>query len=104
MAKDFATYRILFSCLLALGGILCVCFGYRLFAKGAGLFKSVDRLAIKNREFAVSVTGMSAGGVLMFTSAVWGFWAYSSVPRLELVGNDVRISQQPIYSPRSEEH
>jgi hypothetical protein len=78
------------------GGVICVWFGYKLFSTGSGLYKSVDKLAIKHREFTVSVTGMSAGGFLMLTSALWGFFAYSSVPHLELSGQDsIKIVRGP---------
>ncbi len=59
------------------------------------MFKAIDNLAVKNREFNVSVTGMSAGGALMATSIFWGFWAYSSVPKLDLAGNIIKIADQP---------
>jgi hypothetical protein len=95
MAKDFAIYRALFPCLLALAGVLGVWFGYRLFRNGAGPFNGFDKLAIRNREFAASLTGMGAGGILILASAVWGFWANSSVVPLELVHDNIKTSDRP---------
>jgi hypothetical protein len=95
MAKDFAIYRALFPCLLALAGVLGVWFGYRLFRNGAGPFNGFDKLAIRNREFAASLTGMGAGGILILASAVWGFWAYSSVAPLELAHDNIKTADRP---------
>jgi hypothetical protein len=83
VAATFASYRFGISILLAVGGIICIFFGYRLFSQGAGLYKSLNKLAIKHNEFSVSVTGMSTGGLLMFTSAAWAYYCYSSIPHFE---------------------
>jgi polysaccharide export outer membrane protein len=88
----FALYGFLFCTALAGVGAVCILLGYRLFERGSGLFRAVDRLAIKNREFTISITGMSAGGALMATSVIWGYWAHSSRPQLERTDKTVRIT------------
>src|ERR1700687_3003023 len=95
LASDFEFHRFIFCALLVIVGGLAIWLGYLLFSRGAGLFKAIDKLAGKSREFNVSDTGMSAGGALMLTSVAWGFWAYSSVPKLELAGNIIKIVDQP---------
>jgi hypothetical protein len=95
LASNFELHRFILCGVLAFVGGLAICLGYVLFSKGAGLFKAIDKLAIKSREFSVSVTGMSAGGALMLTSVAWGFWSYSAVPRLEFAGNTIKITAVP---------
>jgi hypothetical protein len=104
LASHFALGRFLFCSLLAAGGGVCAYCGYRLFRDGSGLYKSGERIALKAHEFSISVTGMSAGGFLMLTSAAWGFFAYSSVPRLELAGDNVKIVEPTpkVYTLESE--
>jgi sporulation protein YlmC with PRC-barrel domain len=93
LATDVAMYRFIITCVLATVGGVAVLFGYLLFSRGSGLFKSIDKLAIKGRDFSVSVSGMTAGAVLMGTSIGWGYWSYSSVPRLEMAGDNVKVSR-----------
>ena len=76
-------FRFAISCLLAAIGLAAIYFGYRLFADGAGIAKGVKRFDLKTEKFKVSFAGMSVGGILMRTSAVWCYFAYGSVPRLE---------------------
>jgi hypothetical protein len=101
VAEYLAVYRFFISCILAAVGGIAIFFGYRLFTGGAGLLKSIEKLNIKNREFNVSISGMSAGATLMLTSVFWGYWSYSSIPRLKLAGNDVEITQS---TPDSQDH
>jgi hypothetical protein len=42
----FAVGRMLFSALLAAGGIVAIWFGYKLFLQGSGLHKGVDKLEV----------------------------------------------------------
>jgi hypothetical protein len=93
IAEFLAAYRFLISCLLAIVGGLAIFFGYRLFASGAGLLQAIDKLNIKNKQFNVSIAGMSAGGALMLTSVFWGYWSYSSIPRLRIAEGNVEIAQ-----------
>jgi hypothetical protein len=96
----FASYRFGISILLALGGIICIIFGYRLFNQGAGLYKSINRFAIKHSEFSVSITGMSTGGLLMLTSAAWAYYCYSSIPHFEtVVGGCIKIARSQSDTP-----
>jgi hypothetical protein len=92
VAASLELHRFILCVALAFVGALAICLGYILFSRGAGLLKAIDRLAIKKSEFNVSITGMSAGAVLMLTSVVWGYWSYSAAPRLELAGNLLRIT------------
>jgi hypothetical protein len=95
VATNLEFHRFVLCGGLTLVGALAIILGYVLFSRGAGLFKAVDKLAIKKDDFNVSITGMSAGGALMLTSVVWGFWAYSAVPTLELAGDLLKISSLP---------
>ena len=94
IATIFASGRFGISILLAAGGIVYIFFGYRLFSEGAGLYKSLNKLAIKHNEFSVSITGMSTGGLLMLTSAAWAFYSYSSIPHFETSsGGNIKIAE-----------
>ena len=91
IAQNLTTYRFVLSLVLAAGGIACIWYGYRLFADGAGQARSVEKISLKNREFALSASGMSVGGLLMLTSGLWSYFAYSSIPRLEIAGDAIKI-------------
>ena len=95
VAANLEFHRFILCVALAFVGALAICFGYILFSRGAGLLKAIDKLAIKRSEFNVSISGMSAGAVLMLTSVVWGYWSYSAAPRLELAGNLLKITSIP---------
>ena len=90
--NTFAVGRMLFSALLALGGIAAIWFGYDLFLRGSGLAKGLDKLDFKADWGRVSFAGMSVGGVLMLTAGVWGGLAYLSVPTLEQGSDVLRIT------------
>lgn len=82
----FATYRFILSLGLVIGGIAAIWFGYRLFANGAGTARAIDKFDFKSTDVKVSAAGMSVGAVLMLTSGVWSYFAYSSFPKLEYAG------------------
>jgi hypothetical protein len=82
--------------MLVLGGIAAIYFGYRLFASGAGLAKAIDKLDFKNTSVKVSAAGMSVGAVLMLTSGVWSYFAYSSFPKLQMAGDNIVIGNLSI--------
>jgi hypothetical protein len=96
MAATFAMYRFILSLALAVGGALCIVYGYRLFVSGAGLTKGLDKISIKNRDFQISAAGMSVGAVLMLNSFGWAYFAYASAPKLELAGDLTKITQTPV--------
>lgn len=102
IAGHFAIYRFVMTLLFVIGGILCIYFGYRLFSNGAGLYQSIDKLAVKHKEFTVSISGMSAGAVLMASSVAWAYFGYSSVPRLEFAGDNTGkiTGTTPTSTPR----
>jgi hypothetical protein len=68
----FAVGRMLFSALLAAGGIAAIWFGYRLFLQGAGLHRGVDKFDLKSDWGKISFAGMSVGGLLMLTAGGLG--------------------------------
>jgi hypothetical protein len=88
----FAVGRMLFSALLAAGGIAAIWFGYKLFLQGSGLHKGVDKLDFKADWGKISFAGMSVGGLLMLTAGVWGSLAYLSIRKLEQGSDVLRIT------------
>jgi|SRR3984893_13445751 len=88
----FAVGRMLFSALLAAGGIAAIWFGYRLFLQGSGLHKGLDKLDFRSDWGKISFAGMSVGGLLMLTAGGWGSLAYLSVPKLEQGFDVLRIT------------
>jgi hypothetical protein len=101
LATTFAIGRFVLSFFLAIGGILSIFYGYKLFVNGAGLKKAADRFTIKNREFTISWVGMSAGGFLMVTAAAWGYFAMSSAPRLDYASDGTTKIVDPWRGSRS---
>jgi hypothetical protein len=87
--------RLIISFVLAAAGFGCVYLGYRLFMNGAGLAKGVNTVSVKNEKFIVSASGMSAGSVLMLTSAAWAFGAWTSVPKVVASNGSISITQAP---------
>lgn len=98
--NSFILVRFAMSALLGLGGIACIIFGYRLFRDGTGLAKAVDKFDWKSDHAKVSAAGMSVGSVLMLTSVGWGYFANSSIPKLELAGGFTKISNIPELKQR----
>jgi len=82
--------------MLVLGGIAAIYFGYRLFSSGAGLAKAVDKIDFKNASVKISAAGMSVGAILMLTSSVWSYFAYSSFPKLQMAGDNIIIGNLSI--------
>jgi hypothetical protein len=107
VAANFALYRFIICLILGVGGIASIALGYHLFSKGAGLYNSLDKLAIKHNEFTVSMSGMSAGGFLMVTAIVWGYLSYSSRPTLDMASNQQGETkttigkQEPVIEPEN---
>ena len=91
VAETFSTYRFVLSLALVVGGIVAIWFGYRLFATGAGTAQAIDKFDFKNNEVKISAAGMSVGAVLMLTSSVWSYFAYSSFPKLEANRDTIKI-------------
>jgi hypothetical protein len=95
----FAVLRFMISATLAGGGVACIIYGYKLFASGAGLAKGADKFDFKSRQVKISAAGMSVGGILLLTSTAWGYFAYSSVPKLRLAGTNLEITYAPSGGP-----
>ena len=96
VASQFAMYRFGLSAILAFGGIVCIFCGYRLFMNGAGLAKAIEKFDFKNNNHRISAAGLSVGAVLLLTSGFWGYFSYSSFPRLEIAGDFIKITGVPI--------
>src|SRR5579884_4256721 len=100
LPEIFTILRFLLSVGLIIGGVSAIWFGFRLFSTGAGTARAVDKLDLKIQDVKIAAAGMSVGSVLMLTSGVWGYFAYSSFPKLEMAGDTLKIANVSVPSNR----
>ncbi len=83
--------RTIISIVLAVGGIVALCFGYFLFRSGIGL--SEDGTTIKWKKVKIHLK--TVGSVLMLTSFSWGWFSLSAMPKTFTTNSagDTKVTQ-----------
>lgn len=81
--------RMVFSLLLALGGVSALFIGLHLYKVGLGLKKDSAKVKIMNFE----ATSGSVGAVVMITSIVWALLSYKSLPIVTQKPDLLQITQ-----------
>jgi hypothetical protein len=83
-------FRVLIALVVALGGILAIYFGYRLYLNGVGSTSDGSSVEVKN----IKIHMKTIGSVLMTTSVAWGYICYLiATPTISKTGNDFVIDK-----------
>lgn len=96
--------KTLVALVLALGGVLALRLGFRLYLHGVGLQPDGSTISTAKGTFNLSLSLKNVGAVVMATSVAWGCLAYLALPSYKRSAHGAETVEEAVEAWEEEVH